>query len=148
MTTISHTDNVFQKATASVNLNVVPGVWVRLLNNSTATNYYSTAVTDVNGAFTHSAVPGDYSLYYGLAATVIGTPTLVNAHYAVPLTAGDDAALGSVTAVLTSPYAPSALAYPGGEVLGTKLVFAPPPSGGDDAAMLTALVGSGSVTVI
>src|SRR6267142_2499504 len=108
MTTISHTDNVFQKATASVNLNVVPGVWVRLLNNSTATNYYSTAVTDVNGAFTHSAVPGDYSLYYGLAATVVGTPTLVNAHYAVPLTAGDDAALGSVTAVLNSPYAPAA----------------------------------------
>lgn len=117
MTTISHTDNLLQKATASVNLTVVPGVWVRLLNNSTATNYYSTAVTDVNGAFTHSAVPGDYSLYYGLAATVVGTPTLVNAHYAVPLTAGDDAALGSLTAVLTSPYTPNTSLPAGGIIV-------------------------------
>src|SRR5438094_4791821 len=112
MPTITHTDYLLQKAAATVTLNVVPGVWVRLLNNSTSTNYFSTAVTDAQGAFTHSAVPGDYSLFYGNAATVPGTPTLVNAHYSVPVTAGDDAALGSVTALSSSPYAPNT-AHPG-----------------------------------
>src|SRR6266850_5528471 len=83
----------------------VPGLWVRLLNNSTATNYYSTAATDANGAFTHSAPPGDYQMFTGSAATVPGTPTLRNAHYSVPVTAGDDVAAQSYTAS-NSPYAP------------------------------------------
>ncbi len=106
MPTITHTDYLFQATASGVGL--VPGVWVRLLNNSTVTNYYSTAVTDATSAFTHSAPPGDYSLYTGNAATVPGTPTLRNAHYSVPVTAGDDAALGSVTALPSSPYAPLA----------------------------------------
>src|SRR2546430_978263 len=105
MPTISHTDYLFQATASGVGL--VPGVWVRLLNNSTATNYFSTAVTDATSAFTHSAPPGDYSLYTGNAATVPGTPTLRNAHYSVPVTAGDDAALGSVTALSSSPFAPN-----------------------------------------
>lgn len=109
MTTITHTDYLFQQGTGGA-LNLVPGVWVRLLNNSTAVNYYSTAVTDATSAFTHSAVPGDYSLYTGSAATVVGTPTLRNAHYSVPVTAGDDAVLGSGTVLASGPYTATAVA--------------------------------------
>lgn len=119
MPTITHTDYLLQKATGASTLVIVPGVWVRLLNNSTATNYYSTAVTDAQGAFTHSAIPGDYSLYYGPTQTVGGTPTLVNAHYPVPVTAGDDAVFGSITALLSGPYSASALAG-GGDFAGNE----------------------------
>src|SRR5947199_174205 len=73
MPTITHTDYLFQATASGVGL--VPGVWVRLLNNSTAANYYSTAVTDATSAFTHSAPPGDYSLYTGKVALINGAGT-------------------------------------------------------------------------
>lgn len=63
---------------------VLTGKWVRLHHNVTAADLFSTAITDSNGQFTVSAVPhGLYSLYYGLSATVGGTPTLVNPNYPV-----------------------------------------------------------------
>src|SRR5437773_6926271 len=115
----------------------VPGLWVRLHNNSTGTDYFSTAATDSNGAFTYSAPPGDYSLYVGFAATVPGTQTLRTSHYAVPVTAGDDIAAGSLTTSLVSPYASTA---PAGSVGG--LYFAPVPIGGgsDDTTVINAFI--------
>ena len=67
MPTITHTDYLAQVSGSG--LVALPGLWVRLRNNSTGTDYFSTAVSDAQGAFTHSAVPGDYSAYTGTAAT-------------------------------------------------------------------------------
>jgi hypothetical protein len=101
-----------------------PSVWVRLRNNASATDYYSTAVTDPNtGQFTVSNIPpDDYSLYSGVTATVGGTPTLINPHYRVGYTAGDDAALRSTTDISSGSYASTAKAG-FGKINGSALGF-------------------------
>lgn len=88
--TVTHTDYLLKEVGTSPVVTTIAttlsGVWIRLRNNDTSTDYYSTAVTDSGGGFTHSAPPGDYSLYSGTAATVVGTPDIRNTHYAVPVT--------------------------------------------------------------
>lgn len=116
------------------------GFWVRLRNNDTATDYYSTAVSDAaTGAFTHSAVPGDYSMYWGTAATVLGTPNLRNAHYKVPLSSGDDAALKSATMLASGPYTPGSPT--GSSQLNQRFFTASPIGGGSsDTANVQAVI--------
>src|SRR5579859_3436713 len=120
---ITHTDYILQTNPTLGPVTPVVGVWVRLHNNSTGTDYFSTAITDGQGSFTHSAPPGDYLLYTGTAADAPDTQFLRNSHYAVPVTAGDDIVARSNTDLVNGPYAPTlpgnaAVATPAGVTVG------------------------------
>jgi hypothetical protein len=114
-------------------LTTAVGQWVRLRSIALGTDYFSTAVTDAQGSWTITAPPDDYQLYTGPAATVPGTPTLVDPHYRIGYSAGDDAALKSVTAKSSSPNVP----FNGG-VAGSANgeVWVAPPNGSDDTTAI------------
>lgn len=106
MTTITD----FLETHIGTQIQIAGGLWVRVRNNDTAVDYYSTATSDpATGAFTITAPPGMYALYTGNAtnnaATVPGTPTLQTSYYAIPVTAGDDVVVKSLTGKPSSPYA-------------------------------------------
>jgi hypothetical protein len=95
-----------------------PGVWVKLHNNSTAVDYASSAQSDGNGMFIHSAPPGRYTLY---AAPDVSLPAFGSSHwvatgdtdYPVALTAGDDGVFRSGTFLASGPYSPASGLLPG-----------------------------------
>jgi lysophospholipase L1-like esterase len=64
-------------------LHVVPGVWVKLVNNATGTPYVSVAASDANGAWTYIAPAGDYTVYTGPTATGPWA-SAGDGHYQVP----------------------------------------------------------------
>lgn len=125
MTTITD----FLETHVGTQIQIAGGLWVRMRNNDTAVDYYSVATSDpATGAFTITAPPGMYALYTGSVATVIGTPTLQTAYYAVPVTAGDDVVVKSLTGKSSSPYAPnlpgaSSIPTPPGILTGTVWVY-------------------------
>lgn len=67
------------------------GVYVRMNNNATGTDYISTGLTDGNGMFTINNIPqGTYTVFYGpgpLAANILTSTGQLN--YRVSYTAGD-----------------------------------------------------------
>ena len=88
--------------------------WYRLHDPVALTDYISIAASDpVTGAYEIDGVPpAEYQLYFGtLAGTVLGTPTLADAHYRVAYVAGDAMVGGSFTSKSTGPYSSD---FPGG----------------------------------
>lgn len=94
-----------------------PGQWMKLVNNGTGTSYFSTARSDGNGMFIHSAPPGLYTQYVSANVTLpaAGDASWVatgDTSYAVPLTVRDDIVANSLTlkaATDSSPYVATAL---------------------------------------
>lgn len=119
------------------------GVYVQLVSNNTALGYVSDTATDTKGKFTfNTKPPGDmYTVYTNIAhlpALDAGWTLAGDAAYAVPYVAGDSLAIGSATALASSPYAPSA---PTGSIMGTY--YMPQPSGANDATVLQAILDNG-----